>query len=174
MQIEEPPHARGEHVITTASLTKVYGLTGLRCGWAVAAEPIMRKAWQIKDLMSVIDPYPMEELATRILGDRERWRQPARDHARAGQQIFADWAAAEGFAYVPPAGGIIAALKLPDRVDAKRLVDHLEEAHDTRVVPGDYFALPGFVRVGVGGDHTTLREGLKRLAKGIREFATGR
>ena len=168
--LENPPHAQGPHVITTQSLTKVYGLTGLRTGWAIGPEPLIRRAWEIKNFMSVIDPYPIEELATRILGDRERYRQPLLAHARAGQQILADWARREELEVITPPGGIIVALKLPAGLDAPRLVDHLVTRHDTRVVPGDFFALPGFVRVGVGDDHTLLAEGLRRLATAIREL----
>lgn len=167
-----PPHAPlGDHVVATASLTKVYGLTGLRTGWAVGPQALIRRAWQIKDFLSVIDPYPIEEVAARVLARREEFRQPILAHARAGQAILSDWARGEGFEFAPPAGGIIAALKLPAGLSGHALAEHLVARHDTRVVPGEFFDLPGFARVGCGGDHALLREGLRRVALGIRELA---
>lgn len=166
--VEPVVHApAGEGVVTTASLTKVYGLTGLRMGWAVGPRGLIEKAWQVKDLTSVIDPYPMEELAERVLRGRDRFREPVRAHAAANKEIVMAWAKAEGLELAEPAGGIIAAVKLPEGMDAGALNEHLVSTHATRVVPGDFFGLPGFVRVGFGGDADNLREGLRRLAAGI-------
>jgi aspartate/methionine/tyrosine aminotransferase len=158
--LPSPPHPPpGEHVVVTASLTKVYGLSGLRMGWAVGPRALIDRAWQFKDLMSVLDPYPMEALAERVLRARDTFRAPVLEHARQGRELFAAWARAEGFPVVEPEG-----------LDAHRLNDHLAAHHDTRVVPGDFFGLPGFVRVGFGGDRDVLREGLRRLARGVREL----
>lgn len=169
--LETPRHAPlGDHVVLTASLTKVFGLTGLRAGWAIGPKALIDRAWEIKDLTSVIDPYPMEELADRVLARREEFRQPILAHARAGRKILVEWAKQEGLEMIEPPGGIIAALKLPGDLSGVALEAHLVAKHNTRVVPGEFFYLPGFVRVGFGGDHGVLREGLRRLAKGIREL----
>lgn len=170
--LPEPRHAPiSDHVVITGSLTKVFGLTGLRAGWAIGALPLIRRAWEIKDLVSVIDPYPMEELADRVLARREEYRQPILAHARAGQEILMDWVRAEELEVVEPAAGIIAAVKLPAGLSGTALEAHLVAKHDTRVVPGEFFDLPGFVRIGFGADHQVLREGLRRVAKGIRELS---
>lgn len=169
--LQDAPHARvGDHVVVTGSLTKVYGLTGLRAGWAVGPEALIDRTWEVKNLISVLDPYPTEELADRIVARREEFRQPILAHASAGRKVFCDWAHGEGLEFVEPPGGIIVALKLPDGMSGFALGEHLVAAHDTRVVPGEFFDLPGFVRVGFGGNQALLAEGLRRLALGIREL----
>jgi hypothetical protein len=68
----------GDHFIVTSSLTKVYGLSGLRCGWIVAEPELARAMWRVNDLFGVI-PAHMAELASVIaLGELDRIRENVR------------------------------------------------------------------------------------------------
>src|SRR5262249_52947175 len=44
----------GEQFIITSSLTKVYGLSGLRCGWILASPELAKRMWRLNDLFGVI------------------------------------------------------------------------------------------------------------------------
>src|SRR5205085_8584350 len=52
----------GDHFIVTSSLTKVYGLSGLRCGWIIGDPKLATAMWRLNDLFGVI-PAHMAELA---------------------------------------------------------------------------------------------------------------
>src|SRR5262245_20933540 len=53
----------GKQFVSTSSLTKAYGLGGLRCGWIVAEPDLARQMWQIKDLIEPSAPHPAEQLS---------------------------------------------------------------------------------------------------------------
>jgi len=53
----------GDHFIVTSSLTKAYGLSGLRCGWVLAAPELARAMWCINDLYGVNAAHPAELLS---------------------------------------------------------------------------------------------------------------
>jgi aspartate/methionine/tyrosine aminotransferase len=167
-----PRHAtRAPHIVVTGSLTKVYGLTGLRAGWAVGPPDLIRRAYQVKDLISVIDPFPMTALAARVLDRRDELRAAALAAAATGRRVLSRWVAEHGLAWVEPAGGIIGAVRLPDGLSGHTLSDHLAARHATRVVPGEFFGLPGFVRIGFGSPAAKLEAGLARVAQGVAELS---
>src|ERR1700685_1397053 len=43
----------GQNFVATGSLTKAYGLSGLRCGWIFAAKPLAERMWRLNDLFGV-------------------------------------------------------------------------------------------------------------------------
>src|SRR5271168_5627028 len=49
----------GPNFVTTSSLTKAYGLTGLRCGWIFAAKALAERMWRLNDLFGVMAPHPI-------------------------------------------------------------------------------------------------------------------
>src|SRR6202167_2364583 len=53
----------GPNFVTTSSLTKAYGLTGLRCGWIFAAKPLAERMWRLNDLFGVTGAHPAEMLS---------------------------------------------------------------------------------------------------------------
>ncbi|MCV5366708.1 aminotransferase class I/II-fold pyridoxal phosphate-dependent enzyme, partial [Escherichia coli] len=63
----DPAFHLGPEFISTNSLTKVYGLSGLRCGWALAPADVARKMWLLHDLFGVIMAHPAERLSVAAL-----------------------------------------------------------------------------------------------------------
>src|SRR5205814_5422313 len=55
-------HLAPEFVITN-SLTKVYGLSGIRCGWILAEPELAERMWRLNDLFGVNQAHPAERLA---------------------------------------------------------------------------------------------------------------
>ena len=62
----------GEHFLVTSSLTKAYGLSGLRCGWVLAAPELAQRMWHIHDLYGVNAAHPAELLSVIALDNLER------------------------------------------------------------------------------------------------------
>jgi hypothetical protein len=52
----------GSEFIVTGSLTKAYGLSGLRCGWILADPELTRRIWRINDLFGVIPAHPADSI----------------------------------------------------------------------------------------------------------------
>ena len=53
----------GPTFVSTNSLTKVYGLSGLRCGWILAEPELAERMWRLNDLFGVNQAHPAERLA---------------------------------------------------------------------------------------------------------------
>jgi len=65
-------HLDERRFIITSSLTKAYGLSGLRCGWAVAEPEIAQRMWRINDLYGVIPAHAAERLSVIALDNLDR------------------------------------------------------------------------------------------------------
>lgn len=162
----------GDHFIVTSSLTKVYGLSGLRCGWIIADPDLTKKIWRLNDLFGVI-PAHMTELASIIaLNELPRIREDVRarlDANRVALHRFFD-SRPELDAPRFPFGTVAFPKLLNGSVD--RLCDVLRTKYDTTVVPGKYFEMPDHFRIGIGGDLEPLEEGLKRIGQALDEMSS--
>jgi len=160
----------GDHVIVTSSLTKVYGLSGLRCGWVIAEPSLAQKMWRMNDLFGVI-PAHMAELASIIaLDELDRIRENVRarlNRNRVALHRFFD-SRAELDAPRFPFGTVAFPKLLHGKVD--QLCNLLRAKYDTTVVPGKYFEMPDHFRIGIGGDLEPLEEGLRRLGLALDEM----
>jgi aspartate/methionine/tyrosine aminotransferase len=161
----------GDHFIVTSSLTKVYGLSGLRCGWIIASPGLARAMWRLNDLFGVI-PAHMAELASIVaLGELPRIRENVRarlDRNRAALHRFFDSRAELDGPRFP--FGTIAFPRLLNG-SVEQLCEVLRSKYDTSVVPGKYFEMPDHFRIGIGGDLEPLEEGLRRLGLALDDMS---
>jgi aspartate/methionine/tyrosine aminotransferase len=160
----------GEHFVVTSSLTKAYGLSGLRCGWILAAPDLAERMWRLNDLFGVNAPHAAERLSVVALDHLDEISRDARallatNRARVNQ--FLD-SRSDLQAVRPGAGTTVFPRLLRGYVD--RLCSLLREKYDMTVVPGSFFEMPDHFRIGLGGDTPTLTEGLCRLAAALDEL----
>jgi aspartate/methionine/tyrosine aminotransferase len=160
----------GDQFIVTSSLTKVYGLSGLRCGWVVAEPRLAEAMWKLNDLFGVIPAHLAELVSVIALGELARILANVRlrlDRNRAVLHRFLDSRAeldAPRWKY-----GTIAFPRLV-RGDVGRLCDLLREKYDTTVVPGGFFEMPDHFRIGIGGETELLEEGLRRVGLALDDM----
>ena len=160
----------GPEFVCTNSLTKVYGLSGLRCGWILADPDLAERMWRLNDLFGVNQAHQAERLAClafelldRILGDT-----PAMlDRNRALFNAFV--AGRTDVESMPAAQGIVAFPRWA-RGDTDRLAAHLREHYDTAVVPGRWFEMPDHFRVGLGVPTDVLEQGLNRIGAALDDL----
>ena len=161
--------------IVTSSLTKVYGLSGLRCGWILAAPELARRMWLLNDLFAATAAHPAERLSVVALSHLEQFRERARALLTANRALldaFLD-SRRDIECFRPPAGTVAfprLRLGLSHR-DPEAFFKLLREKYETTVVPGSFFEMPRHFRIGIGGDTATLRAGLERLGAALDAFA---
>ncbi len=166
----KPAACCGQNLISLGSLSKVYGLGGVRGGWIIADESTIRRVKTVADYVSGGTPYPTEKIALRALTDAERLVRRTKEIVTRNLAIVSDWIERRSdLGWVRPDGGTICLLKLPAGVEALGLSTRLRERYSTLVVPGDFFWMRGFVRVSVGVAEETLRAGLENLGKALDE-----
>jgi aspartate/methionine/tyrosine aminotransferase len=161
----------GPNFIVSSSLTKAYGLTGLRCGWIFAAKPLAERMWRLNDLFGVMAPHPVELLSVLAL---ERLPKIA---ARAKQLLATNRALLKEFfksrrdllAIWPEAGAIAFPQLTSGHADA--FCQLLRDKYETSVVPGRFFEMPEHFRIGVGGKTEDVRGGLARIGAALDELA---
>ncbi len=152
----------GPEFVVTNSLTKVYGLSGLRCGWVLAAPDLVRKMYRINDLLYVNAPFITDQLSCIALAHLERigqWSRELLDNNRALANEFI--AATPELDCEPLRMGTV----LFPRIDfpVEELCRLLRERYDTVVTPGRFFESPERIRIGIGGETSLLAEGLNRV-----------
>jgi aspartate/methionine/tyrosine aminotransferase len=161
----------GPEFVVTSSLTKAYGLSGLRCGWAVADPDLARRMWRLNDLFGVIPAHPAERLSVVALDQLPRIAARARAILETNADGANAFLAARPDLSCPPVdGGMIAFPRLL-RGEVDDLCRRLRERHETTVVPGSFFGAPGHFRLSIGGTPETVAGGLERLARALDQAA---
>lgn len=162
-------HGRYERVIVTNSLSKAYGLPGLRLGWIVAPADAIARFWERHDY-TTIGPAAISDLvATRVLAP------PVRDAvlARTRRLLNENYARVAGFLasfgdalrHVPPRAGAMAWLEYAHAVDSRALAERLRVEESVLLVPGAQFGQDGWLRVGFGAETARVEAGLARLRR---------
>jgi hypothetical protein len=156
------------NIVVTSSLTKAYGLSGLRCGWILAPAKLAERMRRLNDLYAVLPPHLSERLAVLAFD-----RLPAL-RARANAMIDSNRAAYRDILGGHPGleqnlfGQGTTLFPRLVKGDGDRLFDLLITKFDTSVVPGRFFGRPDHIRIGLGGDVAMTRAGFKRLAAALR------
>ena len=174
MLFADPPQTAfrlGKQFVVTGSLTKAYGLSGLRCGWILAEPEVARRMWLLNDLFAATPVHAGERLSVvalkQLFGIAER-AQFRLDRNRQLLNQFLD-ARNDLEAIRPPFGSVM--FPRVKQASSARLCDLLREKYETSVVPGSFFEMPAHFRIGLGGDSETLAEGLERLGSALDELA---
>jgi aspartate/methionine/tyrosine aminotransferase len=163
----------GDGFVVTTSLTKVFGLGGLRCGWIVAEPGLATRIWLLKNLFGVDEVHPAGGLALCALRQSSRLLERARGLLETNRAAWGSFLAERDDLAVPgvSAGTTVFAQVLS--CDAEALCAHLRERYETSIVPGRFFGAPEFVRLGLCGDTVVFREGLARVGRALDDLAGG-
>jgi aspartate/methionine/tyrosine aminotransferase len=167
---ESSVHA-GANVLITNSLTKAYGLDGLRAGWILGSRDLIARAGRINDLMTNNGVAPGERAA--LAAFRRHRALDRRSHEILDRNLdVVRWyfARERRFGVFVPEGGNVVFPRLPRGVDADRFVSHLVSRYSTLVVPGRFFEAPRHVRISFGCEASRLRRGLANMSRALDDL----
>ena len=155
------------NIVATSSLTKAYGLSGLRCGWILAPADLAERMRRLNDLHASLPPHIAECLSVVAfdrLGDVRARANAMIDANRAAyREILADSPHLDQ-AVFDQGTTVFPRLR---RGDGDALFDRLMARFETSIVPGRFFGRPDHIRIGLGGDPAMTRTGLERLASAL-------
>jgi aspartate/methionine/tyrosine aminotransferase len=163
-------HVDPETFVITNSLTKAYGLSGLRCGWVLAGPDVAQRMRRINDLHGVTFVHPGELLS--VVAFEQLGEIAARMKRLLGQnrellRCFLD--CRDDLDSFWPEYGTIAFPRLR-RSDVDQFCEFLRATFDTSVVPGRFFDAPAHFRIGIGGATESVRDALTQLGNGLDRF----
>ena len=159
--------------IVTNSLTKTYGLSGLRCGWILASPDLAQRIWRLNDLFGVNAPHPAERLSVVALDHLKQFGERAKKLLEVNRTLLHSFldSRTDLECFRPPSGTIVFPRLIHGEPEA--FFKLLREKYETSVVPGRFFEMPRHFRIGIGGETASLREGLERLSAALNEFRRG-
>ena len=162
----------GPEFITTSSLTKAFGLSGLRCGWIVAEPELAREIWLLNDLFGVNAAHPAERLSVCAFAQLDRISAKAEVRLETNRALLNEFLdTRDDLETVRTDSGTIMFPRVRQG-SSEKLCRLLREKYETSVVPGSYFEMPAHFRVGLGGSKEVLVKGLERLGKALDELRT--
>ena len=160
----------GPHFISTSSLTKGYGLSGLRCGWILAEPDLAQRMRLLHDVFGAVGPHPAETLSVLALAKLPKFVARAKsilETNRASLRDFLD--AREELQSARTDHGTTSFPKLL-KGNVDELWSTLNEKYDTAFVPGRFFESPAHLRLGMCAEPPQFAEGLKRLGLALDEI----
>jgi aspartate/methionine/tyrosine aminotransferase len=157
----------GKQFVVTSSLSKAYGLSGLRCGWILAEPGLAECIWRLNDLLGDT-PVHIAELLSEIAFEQIHHLTTRADaiidaNRNVLRDLLAEHPAIE--MKISPVG--TTAFPRLRQGNGAEFCDFLRQRYETSVVPGRYFERPEHFRIGLGGEAEMTREGLVRLAEAL-------
>jgi aspartate/methionine/tyrosine aminotransferase len=162
----------GPNVIAANSLTKAYGLDGLRAGWLLGPPKLMQRVWRMQDLLANNGVAPGEQLALAAFRRLPAIRAHAHKTLDPNLQRVRDFLARETRlrAFVPEGGNVVFP-RLPAGISSERFTTHLLNHYSTLVVPGRFFETPRHFRISFGCHSPQLERGLKNISRALDDLS---
>ncbi|MBY8990256.1 MAG: aminotransferase class I/II-fold pyridoxal phosphate-dependent enzyme [Candidatus Lokiarchaeota archaeon] len=160
-------YGRYDKVIAIGSMSKAYGLPGLRIGWAVAPVDTINKIWARHEYTTISATMLSNKLAAIALSPQVRPRiiQRTRNFIRQGYPILQNWMESHEntFTVVPPQAAAIAFVRYNLDINSTEFAERLRKEKSVFLVPGDHFGMDKFFRISYGLPSDYLTSGLNRM-----------
>jgi len=173
---EEAPSFYGRYnkVLAQGSMSKAYGLPGLRIGWSVGPAQTLDDMWARHEYTTISTTALSNRLTALALSEKVRPRVLARTrrYIREGFPVLEEWMKGHGdmFHFVPPQAAAIAFVRYRIGINSTELVERLRDEKSVLIVPGDHFGLDGHLRISYGLPHGYLTDGLDRIHQMLVEL----
>jgi len=154
----------GSEVISVSSLSKAFGVPGIRLGWIITSDPGLQELFlAAKEQISICGSVINEWIAEQILLKRAAILQQRLVTVRQRRQLVEDWISQEPrLEWVRPSGGVVCFPRMRETaVDLRMFYQQLAN-FGAYVGPGHWFEMPDrYFRLGFGWPS------LQELEKGL-------
>jgi aspartate/methionine/tyrosine aminotransferase len=167
-----------ERAVSVSSLSKTYGIPGIRTGWLVCRDRgLMGTFLAAKEQIGICGSVVDEEIAAQAFAQRETWLPEIKGIIARQRHVVADWIAGEELMeWVEPQGGVVCFPRIrPDvPVDVDEFYRVLNDVHGAYVGPGHWFEQSRrHMRVGYGWPPPDeLAGGLEAISHAVRAALT--
>jgi aspartate/methionine/tyrosine aminotransferase len=151
--------------ISTAGMSKVFSLAGLRVGWVVAPKELTEKIMIHRDYDTISVGMINDHFAAMALENADKVLARSRAITRENLSILHNWVDQEPRVdWVKPRAGTTAMLELDIPMSSREFCIDLLEKTGVMLTPGDAFDMEGFVRIGYANEVDILKSGLKEMS----------
>jgi aspartate/methionine/tyrosine aminotransferase len=168
---------RYERTIVVGSLSKAYGLPGLRTGWLLGPAPMVERIWRRHEYATISTGMLSNTLAEMALAEpaRSRLIDRTRSYIRAGYELVERWVAAnaELVSIIPPQATALAFVRYAMDLPSVDVADAIRSQASVLVAPGSCFGVEGHLRIALGLEPVLVNEALERIARVLRELQGG-
>ena len=152
--------------VSVGTLSKPFGLPGLRIGWIAGPADLVARCWAMRDYVSLSPGKLNDALAVLAVKHRERIAARTREIVSANLAAAREWFARHAgiVSWTPPRAGLLALMKYTLDIPSRELADRLAGKYGVMLAPGSAFGIEHHLRIGIGQEPSTFAEGLKRTA----------
>lgn len=165
---------RYDRVLVTNSLSKAYGLPGLRLGWVLGPSELIGKIWGRTDYTTIVPASLSDGLAVLALepGTRAKILERTRSIIQTNLATLTSWLTDQPgrFSYREPDAGAICYVRYHTDVNSSEFAESLRTQRDLLVVPGDHFGMDRYLRLGFGPPSEELVDALGQLREAFDEL----
>lgn len=160
----------GPQFISTSSLTKGYGLSGLRCGWILAEPALAQRMRLLHDVFGAVGPHPTETLSVLALAKLPKFIARASNILNRNRAVLNDFFDSREELKAPRSTHGTTSFPLLLKGQVEHLWTILKDKYDAAFVPGRFFESPQHLRIGMCAEPELFREGVKRLGLALDEI----
>lgn len=167
-----PPAATlSSHAISITSMSKVYGLPGIRIGWVAADKSIIESVRAVREQMTICNCVTSEEIIKTVLQRKQDFLRNVKQGVAVNHKIVEEWMGRqEDLEWIPPEGGVVCFPRLKTNTPTDDLCLLMVKKYKTFVVPSYCFKMNRHLRIGFGGSANELNVGLSCMDKALKEI----
>jgi len=155
-----------QRVIAVRTLSKAYGLPGIRVGWCIAPPEVFEECIRVRDFTVLFMSPLVELIAEKVIDAEERFVRRRFEQASRNLGYVTRWLETLGnrVEYVKPNGGVTVFPRFLGVRNVDAFCTELLAKHNVLLCPGSCFERSEFVRLGFGCSSSNLETGLNRLS----------
>jgi len=161
----------GPQFIATSSLTKGYGLSGLRCGWILAEPELAQRMRLLHDIFGALAPHPAERLSVLAMSKLPKFIARAKSILETNRAVLNDFYDSREDLKIEHTR--IGTTSFPELMRGKvnDLYTLLTEKYESAIVPGRFFESPQHFRIGMCAEPELFGEGVERLGRALDQLS---
>ncbi|KAF5718841.1 HTH-type transcriptional regulator yisV [Fusarium mundagurra] len=165
----------GDHVLSVCSLSKSFGMPGVRVGWLITTNETLQETFlAAKEQISISGSVINEWITIDVLSWREKILSDTTNEMKVRLQMVESWIESEELLeWVKPTRSVVSfpRIKLEPKVGFSAFYGRLLSKHATYVGPGHWFEMSdGFFRLGYGWPtREELEGGMKAISAALRD-----
>jgi aspartate/methionine/tyrosine aminotransferase len=167
-----PPAATlSPQAVSITSMSKAYGLPGIRIGWVAADKSIIDRVCAVREQLTICNSAISEEITINVLRRKQDFLKNVKNHVATNFEAVDEWIKRqEDLEWIRPEGGVVGFPRFKIDKSTDNLCLLLVKKYKTFVVPGYCFQMNRHFRLGFGGEAAELKAGLKCVDKALREI----